>query len=236
MNKYLEQLVELSKFDKQIDDFAPKIDEIHKILDAKNSEISKIEAQISQNDEEVKELKASITQTNAHIKDFSAKLKDIKKKLGSIKTEKELKALNLEEEITKEQLDSANDDIARFEKNIDIKNDLKKTLDDNEKALKAEFAELETKYKSQEDEINAQKDKIGEQKANLLKKMDKNIISFYEKIRIWAGNTAVAPVKKQACYGCFMKINDKTYMSVIKSDDIVTCPHCGRILYKEVEK
>jgi predicted nucleic acid-binding Zn-ribbon protein len=30
-----------------------------------------------------------------------------------------------------------------------------------------------------------------------------------------------------------MRLNDKTYASVIKSEDIVTCPHCGRILYIE---
>ncbi len=32
-----------------------------------------------------------------------------------------------------------------------------------------------------------------------------------------------------------MKINDKTYAEVIKSEEIINCPHCGRILYKEVE-
>ena len=66
--------------------------------------------------------------------------------------------------------------------------------------------------------------------------MDQKIISFYEKIRKWAKNTAVVPVKKQACYGCFMKINDKTYSEVIKGEEIVTCPHCGRILYIEKEE
>jgi len=59
------------------------------------------------------------------------------------------------------------------------------------------------------------------------------VLAFYEKIRVWAGNTAVVPVKKQACYGCYMKLNDKTYSEVIKADEIVNCPHCGRILYIE---
>jgi hypothetical protein len=48
-------------------------------------------------------------------------------------------------------------------------------------------------------------------------------------------DSAVVPVKKQACYGCHMKINDKTYAEVIKAEEIVNCPHCGRILYKEDE-
>ncbi|MEZ4693251.1 MAG: C4-type zinc ribbon domain-containing protein [Aliarcobacter sp.] len=28
-----------------------------------------------------------------------------------------------------------------------------------------------------------------------------------------------------------MKINDKTYAEVIKAEEIVNCPHCGRILF-----
>jgi hypothetical protein len=59
------------------------------------------------------------------------------------------------------------------------------------------------------------------------------ILSFYEKIRIWARNTAVVPVRKQACYGCYMKLNESTYATVIKSEEIITCPHCGRIMYIE---
>ena len=107
----------------------------------------------------------------------------------------------------------------------------------NEKleALEEKFVKISKDYGTKESKLNAEKEKISAKKYALLEKMDKNIISFYEKIKIWAGNSAVAPVKKQACYGCYMKINDKTYMSILKSDDIITCPHCGRILYKEAE-
>lgn len=235
MNKYLEQLVELSSFDKQISDFIPKINEIKGVLSEKESEISKVQAQISQTNTEIDELKNSISQTDTHIKEFSTKLKDIKKKLSAIKTEKELKALNIEEEVTKEQLQSANDDIARFEKNIEIKSDLLKALNEKLEALEEKFVKISKDYSTKESKLNNEKEKISAKKYALLEKMDKNIISFYEKIKIWAGNSAVAPVKKQACYGCYMKINDKTYMSILKSDDIITCPHCGRILYKEAE-
>jgi predicted nucleic acid-binding Zn-ribbon protein len=32
-----------------------------------------------------------------------------------------------------------------------------------------------------------------------------------------------------------MVISEKVYADVIKGDEIVTCPHCGRILYIEEE-
>ena len=67
-------------------------------------------------------------------------------------------------------------------------------------------------------------------------KFDNKILTFYEKIKRWAKDSAVVPVKKQACYGCHMKINDKTYAEVIKAEEIINCPHCGRILYKDNEE
>jgi predicted nucleic acid-binding Zn-ribbon protein len=33
-----------------------------------------------------------------------------------------------------------------------------------------------------------------------------------------------------------MKINDKTYADAIKGEEIITCPHCGRVLYIENEE
>ena len=57
-------------------------------------------------------------------------------------------------------------------------------------------------------------------REELSRNLEQKVLSFYEKIRIWAGNTAVVPVKKQACYGCYMKLNDKTYSEVIKGDEI----------------
>ncbi len=66
-----------------------------------------------------------------------------------------------------------------------------------------------------------------------IRAIDQKILAFYEKIRLWSRNTAVVPVKKQACYGCYMKLNDSAYAEVIKSEEICTCHHCGRIIYVE---
>ena len=60
-----------------------------------------------------------------------------------------------------------------------------------------------------------------------------NVLQFYERIRMWARNSAIVPMRKQACYGCFMRLNDKTYADIIKAQEIITCPHCDRIIYME---
>ena len=86
------------------------------------------------------------------------------------------------------------------------------------------------------EEINKERNVIYDKRNELLDQFDKKILTFYEKIKRWAKDTAVVPVKQQACYGCFIKINDKTYAEVLKGEEIVNCLHCGRILYKGEEE
>ncbi|PPB69141.1 hypothetical protein CDQ76_00380 [Campylobacter hyointestinalis subsp. hyointestinalis] len=235
MNQYLEQLVTLSQIDKKIDGYAPRIDDINRSLNLKKEEIESIDNQISNTLNEISELKSQIDSTNAHISEFNLKLKEVGKKSGSVKTEKEIKALNLEEDLAKDQLEAANEEIARLERIIEAKKLFTAELNEKKDAINATLAELEKETLSKLNELQNDRNMVYEQKDKLLLEMNQKVLTFYEKIRKWAKNTAVVPVKKQACYGCFMKINDKTYANVIKSEDIVTCPHCGRILYKDSE-
>jgi len=50
------------------------------------------------------------------------KLVDNSKKSGDVKTEREMKSLQLEEEIAKEQVTFANEEIERLERIVELKN------------------------------------------------------------------------------------------------------------------
>lgn len=233
MNKYLEQLVDLAQIDKEIDGFGPRLEKVERVLRATKDEQAGIAEQISNIDEAVAELKSQKSQTNAHIAEFSAKIKDVSKKSSVAKTEKEIKALQLEDELAREQLEAANEEIERLEKIIVNKNDLKTELEAKSAELTTSLQKIEADIAQEVSAIEKERAEIYAKKDKLIGDMNQKILTFYEKIRKWAHNTAVVPVKKQACYGCFMQINDKTYSAVVKGEDVVTCPHCGRILYKE---
>lgn len=233
MNKYLEQLVNLSQIDQKIDSYAPRIENINKNLNVKKEEILSIDEKVETIQTEIEELKSQISNTNSHIVEFGAKIKDIGKKSGAVKTEKEIKALNLEEDLAKDQLEAANEEITRLERIIESKLNYENELKQKKIEISKTFSELENEVSEELSNIEKDRNEVYTQKEDLLAKMNQKVLTFYEKIRKWAKNTAVVPVRKQACYGCFMKINDKTYANVIKSEDIITCPHCGRILYKE---
>jgi len=236
MNKHLEQLVELSKIDLTIDSFGPKEAEINKEMLSIMQEIDENKASIDKLESEIEDIKRKVLKNEAHLSELSAKLKDIEKKSNVVKNEKEMKSLQLEEEIAKEQISFANEEIERLEKIKKTKeNEIKEISKTNKELLKG-IETAKEKSKQEIEQLEDERKKAYEKKEGLTANIPQKILSFYQKIRRWAKNTAVVPVKKQACMGCYMKINDKTYAEVINGEEIVTCPSCGRILYIETEQ
>ncbi|AXH10510.1 hypothetical protein CP960_12530 [Malaciobacter halophilus] len=235
MNKYLEDLVKLSKFDTQISMFEPQIENEKAKLATFVETAEAIKVSINDTYAQIDDVKSKRTKNNIHLAELKTKLDDISKKHNEIQNEKELKALQLEEEITKEQIAFANEEIERLDEITEEKESQLKEYQEKLAQEEESIKDVQVAVDNQIEEINKQRNVIYQERSELLEKFDNKILTFYEKIKRWAKDTAVVPVKKQACYGCYMKINDKTYAEVIKSEEIINCPHCGRILYKEDE-
>lgn len=235
MNKYLEDLISLSKFDTAISMFEPKIENEKAKLATFIETAEAIKKSINDIYLEIDEIKSKRTKNNIHLAELKTKLEDIAKKNKDIQTEKELKALQLEEEIAKEQISFANEEIERLDTLATAKEEELKELQANLAEEEESIKDIQVAVDNTIEDINKERNVVYQERSELLEKFDNKILTFYEKIKRWAKDSAVVPVKKQACYGCYMKINDKTYAEVIKSEEIINCPHCGRILYKEEE-
>ena len=235
MNKYLEDLVKLSKFDKKISAFEPQIENEKAKLATFIEIAEEIKNSINNTYAEIDDVKSKGTKNNIHLAELKTKLDEISKKHAQVQTEKELKALQLEEEIAKEQIEFANEEIIRLDEIATAKEEELKELQEKLTQEENEIKDLQIAVDNAIEEINKERNVVYQQRSELLEKFDNKILTFYEKIRRWAKDSAVVPVTKQACYGCFMKISDQTFAEVIKSEEIINCPHCGRILYKEEE-
>ena len=236
MNPHLKQLIDLSKIDKEIDDFEPKIEEANYNYEAALAKTKSIESDTENLSNEIKDEELKKAKNELHLAELSQKLEDNSKKSADIKTEREMKSLQLEEEIAKEQVTFANEEIARIEKIIESK---KEQLD----AAKISFSELQTNLETVKAEvdgklslINKERQVVFVKKEKLLGGINQKGLAFYQKIRRWAKNTTVVVVEEQACMGCHMIISDKIFADVIKAEDITTCPHCGRILHVEASQ
>jgi hypothetical protein len=215
--------------------FEPKIENEKAKLATFVETAASIKASINSIYLEIDDVKSKRTKNNIHLGELKTKLENIAKKNKDISNEKELKALQLEEEIAKEQISFANEEIERLDNLTKNKEITLKELQEKLAVEEEDIKEIQIAVDNTIEDINKERNVVYQERSELLEKFDNKILTFYEKIKRWAKDSAVVPVKKQACYGCYMKINDKTYAEVIKAEEIVNCPHCGRILYKEDE-
>jgi hypothetical protein len=233
LNKHLNELIDLAKNDQEIDSYTPR-------LEAGEKKVARIDKKISIAQAELDALTTAIDDNNAKVKTFEEQLTMLNEQLvlntakgKNITTEKEMKALSLEEDIAKEKMTFANEEIERLQNINERKIALMEEASSKVSALASDEKAIKDVVSSERAEIEKSKGELFVKREKLSRNLEQKVLAFYEKIRIWAGNTAVVPVKKQACYGCYMKLNDKTYSEVIKGDEICNCPHCGRIMYIE---
>ena len=233
MSKHLKELIELAKNDQAIDSYNPQ-------LEAADKKVARIEKKINTAQAELDALNIGIEENDVKVKTFEEQLTLLHeqltlntKKAKDIKTEKEMKALSLEEDIAKEKMTFANEEIDRLQGINETKKSFLDEANESVATLTATFNEVNKEVSVEKSAIDKSKGALFVKREELSRNLEQKVLAFYEKIRIWAGNTAVVPVKKQACYGCYMKLNDKTYSEVIRGDEMVNCPHCGRILYIE---
>lgn len=233
MNKHLEQLIDLSLIDKDIDAFEPQIEEANLQYDALLAMKSSVVNDVALLAQEIKDEQIKKQKNELHLAELSAKLEENSKKSAEIKTEREMKSLQLEEEIAKEQVNFANEEIARLEKLIAHKQAKIDELSAKEGEIEGKLSGVKADVDVKLAKIDADRTVIFAKKEILVAAMNQKGLSFYQKIRRWAKNTTAVPVRNQACMGCYMALSDKVYAEVIKGEEITTCPHCGRLLYLE---
>ena len=233
MNKHLNELIALSKNDQAIDSYTPQIEALNKKVARIQKKMHTAQAEVDTLNKEITDNKERIDSSEEQLTLLSQQLNDNAKKAKNITTEKEMKALSIEEDIAKEKRDFASQEIERLEGVNETKKAILQEVSQKMATLSSEYDAINEAVSADRAELEKKKGLLFVKREELSRNIEQKVLAFYEKIRIWAGNTAVVPVKKQACYGCYMKLNDKTYSEVIKADEICNCPHCGRILYIE---
>ncbi|MBT5936010.1 zinc ribbon domain-containing protein [Sulfurimonas sp.] len=231
MNKHLQQLIDLSFLDRDIDAFEPQIEEANSNYEAALAKTKSIDSDIENLTNEIKEEELKKSKNELHLAELSQKLEDNSKKSAEIKTEREMKSLQLEEEIAKEQVTFANEEIQRLDKIIEVKKEQIEVANTSLIELTASLTSVKSDVDAKLETINKERQAEFIKKEKLLGTINQKGLAFYQKIRRWAKNSTVVAVEEQACMGCHMVIGDKVFSDVIRADDITTCPHCGRILY-----
>jgi predicted nucleic acid-binding Zn-ribbon protein len=99
-------------------------------------------------------------------------------------------------------------------------NEAKKQIDESnaalasrEQSLKKQLADLQADY------------------SNLMTAIDEGILARYERLRKQKGGSILVSIEHAVCGGCHMRLPTQVIVSCQQQQDLVSCTHCGRLLY-----
>jgi predicted nucleic acid-binding Zn-ribbon protein len=164
------------------------------------------------------------------------KIKKLKLQLYQVKTNREYSALLSEIKALEETCSRLEDGILALMEEIDRFSREAKT---DKIAAASERERLEgenTRLQQDLDSIARELVRLQETRARISSRIDGVVLAQYERISRVRQGKAVVPAKqgvsfgKDHCGGCFSNLPPQLLMEIRKSEQLITCYNCGRIL------
>jgi len=197
-----------------LNDITKQVTDLTVLLEAATKERRALEKDIEVHDSQTEKMRTRLSELKTN-KEYQAHLFEIEM-ANKKKSEIEERILVYMEKIEQHQKDIKDAQTKKVEAETRFA-DEKTRLDAQQVALTAELSELEQKHK----EIA-----VG---------VEKTLLARYTKLKAARKDQALAPVRNGICFGCKLQISPQLVAQVKRSDALLFCSFCNRLLYWEGE-
>ena len=165
------------------------------------------------------------------LEEGAGKVEKLKARTPDIKTNKEYTALLKEIETAEQENKAIEDEILKLMEKIDaaageIRNAESRSAQEAD-AIEAERKHLEESMARMDAALAADE----QVRTDIAARVDAALLSQYQRRYVSLNGRVVVEARGEACSGCFMSIPPQIFVNVKKNAEIITCPHCHRILY-----
>ena len=236
MRKKLMLLAELQAIDLKIDSFKGEREGMVQEQDLLDSRVAEAESGIALKKAEL----ASVEEEKLGLEEgLALEVENISRSEGrikEIKTQKEYQAVSKEITAARKQKAEVEEQILQKIARIE---ELKAEVG----GLEENLASLQENVAEQKGEIQAKIDSLDKgivsdtaAREEIVKGFSSSVIRRYTMLREQRRGLAVADARDGSCLGCNMNLPPQLYNSLFRCDDLITCPHCQRILFLRQEE
>jgi predicted nucleic acid-binding Zn-ribbon protein len=231
MKEQIQILIELQGFDEEIF-------RLRKELALQPGKIRALEEGFKRKEEETRAAGSDLQKLQLEHKskdnDLKSKEDAVKKlqtQLYQIKTNKEYTAMDTEIKNARADCSMLEEDIINLLDKIDeaekLKGERNKLLKEEQENVEAEKKKINEETKRIEGELAT----LTTQRDALAEKVNKTLLSKYERILYGKDGLAMVPVKNDACQGCFLDLPPQVINMIKMKQELIFCESCARILY-----
>lgn len=236
MQNTIRVLEEIQKIDIEIHSIEAEERDYLKKIEEAGAELKRLEEFRAKVASEMDELNVPLNDAQERIRQGVEKVQKTEKRISEIKNDKELNALNKEISSANKAKKLAEEEIERINSKLNDKKALLAEKDSQQAAKNSEYENLAKDLEEKKDSwasLIAGKRRLKEETASRIRP---DIYKKYETIRAKRAGIGLALVRNEACQACNIHIPPQVYILLKKGvDELMTCPHCHRILYVENE-
>lgn len=233
MEEQVKMFVELQGLDGEIfdkkrllDAIPGKIRELDDGLEQKSANLKNLEEESKKLQVKRKEKETDLASKEQTIKKYQVQLFQIKTNKEYTSLEKEIASIKADNSVLEDEIISLLDGVDETKKKVSKE---KEILENEKGKVRDEKKKIEDEKKTNEAEFND----LSNKRKEFVEKLDKNILSKYERILYNRDGLAMVPIIGGACGGCNMNLPPQVINEAKLKKDFTFCGNCARILYIE---
>ena len=235
MRNNLKSLYELQEIDLRIDGLDSEKGQLLSEAQALEAKLIEAREKIAARREEAAALEAEKAGLEAGLAAEGENITRSESHLKEIKTQKEYQAVSKE-------ISTAKKLIAELEDQILQKINAMEEIAGDVAKRETDLAELEGNVALQKGEVQQRVETLesgiardAATREQTIKGLPASVMKRYARLRDQRRGIAVVEAKEGNCMGCNMHLPPQLYNTLFRADDVITCPHCQRILVMRQE-
>jgi predicted nucleic acid-binding Zn-ribbon protein len=231
MRETLSMLSRLQEIDNTLDQLAHSKVDLPGEIEMLKRQVQELEDSITEGEAQLTEWEKERRQEELGLEMAQDKLKKYQEQLYRIKTNREYDAIQAEIDAQKARISEHEEKILNL---MTTSEELTETLQERRQELENLKAENVPHWERLENELSSIEDRMAierDQRKKVTVRLKRGVLTAYERIRVGKSGQAIVPIRKRACGGCFTTLPPQTIQEVRRTDRIITCENCGRIIY-----
>ncbi len=165
------------------------------------------------------------------LQDEGRKAADKRMKMTQIKNIKEMQALQREIDQIKQANSQLEEQVISVLEELEAEGNILKEKEEELKAMEEEWRGKRQEAEARLAELDQAVTEASKTRGETASQLKGDLIGRYELIFARRGGIAVVMASGGICQGCHMNIPPQLWNEIIRSDKLILCPSCHRILY-----
>ena len=233
LREQLALLIELQKMESAAGRITTKKKDLPIRMDELETKFTEFSAVVETRREQLEALRKRRKEKDKQLQMGQETLKRTRERLLEVKTNREYQSMLKEIETFETKNSHVEDEIISLLEELDVFEKEMKTneaeLDEQRRRYEEDKAEMAKELNSVAEEL----DICARKSEEIRKKIPAELLRKYEQIKNATRGVAVVAVWKEVCDGCHMSMPPQLYNELQKSNALITCPNCSRIIYWE---